>query len=440
MLAARARAQPPCSRVCCCAAQEPETEAKRLSFAELAACARGWRSRRVLLRAPLAAHASLRLGRSAVAADAYDSDDDAAATLAAALAAVRIRAPSEAEAAALAALPPPAPGVPPAMTRELRALLDWAWFAREVQAPLRLGPLLCATLVAAPPRSLQPARYADHDTLLCQVRGRTRALLIEPGATFPGMYPFPVAHPYDRYACVDVEAPDYGAWPAFAAVRGSVTVLQPGDLLLVPRGWWAHLHALGGGEPKGEASSGECEASDENTCLELRLAPGRQPRGAAATAVAATRRVEELSSGGEGGCGGARALLRRVAAGADLRPFDDLHTPAGYRRLRLATALRDEVALTIGCHPLEVGPFLLAMTDGRMVPTPWLNAAFREPLYLKDVPVHMPDTRTEWERRFPELFTRKLAAEGYATAATPVSLVNPSHPGFIGNRGAAQRQ
>ena len=33
---------------------------------------------------------------------------------------------------------------------------------------------------------------------------------------------------------------------------------------------------------------------------------------------------------------------------------------------------------------------------------------FREPLYLKDKPVRVEDTRSEEERKYPELFRQKL--------------------------------
>jgi hypothetical protein len=302
------------------------------------------------------------------------------------------------------------------------------------------------------------------------VRGRSRVLLMDPSASFPGLYPFPVAHPYDRYACVQLDAPDYGAWPSFAAVRADVAILAPGELLLLPRLWWVHIEALGGG-PEGEgadagaadaaaaaaeearrrrggasggaaaasaaAASAAAAAPGEHTLLELTFAPGGRARSPGQASLVTSRRVEELASSlPPAGAAGARALLLHIAAGRDLTP-DDLDTPAGFARLRLATVLRDEVALTLGVHPLEVGDFLRKMIDSRLLPTPWLNASFREPLYLTDVPVRVPDTRSEWERRFPELFIRKLTSEGYAPAATPVSVMNPMHPGFLG-RAAAQ--
>ena len=42
------------------------------------------------------------------------------------------------------------------------------------------------------------------------------------------------------------------------------------------------------------------------------------------------------------------------------------------------------------------------------------------------------DTRTEWELRFPQLFAKKLQLEGYDVASTPVSMLNPAHPQFLG--------
>ena len=69
-----------------------------------------------------------------------------------------------------------------------------------------------------------------------------------------------------------------------------------------------------------------------------------------------------------------------------------------------------------------------------MEPTPWLNLSFREPLYLADTPVQVEDTRSDVERRFPEFFVDKLKAEGYDVKHTPVTIMNPNHPEFIGTK------
>jgi hypothetical protein len=136
--------------------QEPETEVKTLSFADFAACAGSWRERRVLLRAPLAAHPALRLAAASAQPLSEDEHLDALT-------------PTPAAAASQPdALPPLARGAPAGALQELRRALDWAWLSSEVTTPLRLGTLIAATLLAASPRSLQPARYEDHDRLLCQ--------------------------------------------------------------------------------------------------------------------------------------------------------------------------------------------------------------------------------------------------------------------------------
>jgi hypothetical protein len=55
-----------------------------------------------------------------------------------------------------------------------------------------------------------------------RVRGRSRVLLVPHSASYAGLYPFPVAHPYDGYSMLDdFASPDLGAWPGFAGVRGS---------------------------------------------------------------------------------------------------------------------------------------------------------------------------------------------------------------------------
>lgn len=70
-----------------------------------------------------------------------------------------------------------------------------------------------------------------------QLVGRRRVLLLDPSQSFQGIYPYPLHHPYDTYAMPDFEAPDTAMWPAFPDVRGTVAILEPGDLLFVPQYW-----------------------------------------------------------------------------------------------------------------------------------------------------------------------------------------------------------
>ena len=202
-------------------------------------------------------------------------------------------------------------------------------------------------------------------------------LLVGPGHTYAGMYPYPVAHPYDGYSMVDFDAPDVGQWPRFVAVWGQATILGPGDVVFIPRGWWAHIQAMPDQEEGQPAAPGQGE---EVTWLEVELHRGARARVAEAVAPYVGRVVEELAVECEG-VAGARGWLRSIGGGTE-RQVVDLATPQGYKRIRSATAIRDEVLLTIG-DGANVAAFLEALTEGRMTPTPWLNAHYREPLYLK---------------------------------------------------------
>lgn len=133
----------------------------------------------------------------------------------------------------------------------------------------------------------------------------------------------------------------------------------------------------------------------------------------------------------------------------------------GYKRTVMCEGVRDEIACNLGEGRDTCTQLLNGVLQRRLMPTPWLNwvgsvnqasvahhcntltllqysdtrfvgfAAprtqlsqclnwnasfqnFREPLYLKDKPVRVEDTRSEEERRYPELFRRKL--EGASAA------------------------
>ena len=48
----------------------------------------------------------------------------------------------------------------------------------------------------------------------------------------------------------------------------------------------------------------------------------------------------------------------------------------------------------------------------------------------------VPDDRTDVERAFPEMFVEKLVKKGWSeTRHTPVSVLNPEHPQFVGKKG-----
>lgn len=53
--------------------------------------------------------------------------------------------------------------------------------------------------------------------------------------------------PFNTYSLVDVHNPDYKNYPALQLVKGYDFILEPGDSLFMPGGYWHHMTYLGGG-------------------------------------------------------------------------------------------------------------------------------------------------------------------------------------------------
>ncbi|HEY1892389.1 MAG TPA: Stf0 family sulfotransferase [Steroidobacteraceae bacterium] len=80
-----------------------------------------------------------------------------------------------------------------------------------------------------------------HDTsniLMAQVRGRKRYRLVPPCQT---EY---VYHRSGVFSDVDCEHPDYRHYPKFRQAVVTEVVVEPGEVLFMPVGWWHHVRAL----------------------------------------------------------------------------------------------------------------------------------------------------------------------------------------------------
>lgn len=51
-------------------------------------------------------------------------------------------------------------------------------------------------------------------------------------------------HPFTVRSYVDLDTPDFIAWPGLARARGYELVLEPGQTLFMPPGWWHEFHYL----------------------------------------------------------------------------------------------------------------------------------------------------------------------------------------------------
>eukprot|EP00811_Abedinium_folium_P035677 NODE_8450_length_1495_cov_3.961257.p1 GENE.NODE_8450_length_1495_cov_3.961257~~NODE_8450_length_1495_cov_3.961257.p1 ORF type:complete len:258 (-),score=67.50 NODE_8450_length_1495_cov_3.961257:722-1441(-) len=96
----------------------------------------------------------------------------------------------------------------------LKAEVDKAMageFWRELHAALGNTSWLRTQLFVGPVGTLGSCHYDQFDNIFLQVRGSKRILLIDPRSGCRGLYPFPVHHPYDLRARLDLETPDYTA-------------------------------------------------------------------------------------------------------------------------------------------------------------------------------------------------------------------------------------
>ncbi|MFN2329881.1 MAG: cupin-like domain-containing protein [Chromatocurvus sp.] len=80
------------------------------------------------------------------------------------------------------------------------------------------------------------------DVLHTVIRGRRRIRLFPPEAS-AALY----RHPCTVRSYVDLDAPDFERFPALASAQGYEAILQPGQTLYMPGGWWHEFHYLEAG-------------------------------------------------------------------------------------------------------------------------------------------------------------------------------------------------
>lgn len=126
------------------------------------------------------------------------------------------------------------------------------------QAEQHLGLTLPATglnLWVGPGGHTSALHYDPMDGTLMQLHGSKRVLMFPPDQLY-NLYPFSVwnhlLHGLKRravYSQVHPERPDLEAFPRFkqALPHGYEVVLNPGDILFIPSGWWHEISAMGNG-------------------------------------------------------------------------------------------------------------------------------------------------------------------------------------------------
>lgn len=77
---------------------------------------------------------------------------------------------------------------------------------------------------------------------LNQIHGRKRVLLFAPDQS-RNLY----RHPFTVASYVDLNKPDYDRFPALSRVKGYEVMLQPGETLFMPSGYWHYIEYTDGG-------------------------------------------------------------------------------------------------------------------------------------------------------------------------------------------------
>lgn len=105
------------------------------------------------------------------------------------------------------------------------------------------GPLTTNVLFVGQKDVVTPCHYDEQENLFAQVHGRKRCVLFDP-KYFECLYPFRVGHPCDRQSQVDFTNPDLTKFPLFPKARGVEAIVEPGDVLYIPKYWFHHIISL----------------------------------------------------------------------------------------------------------------------------------------------------------------------------------------------------
>jgi hypothetical protein len=89
-----------------------------------------------------------------------------------------------------------------------------------------------------PAGTVTPLHHATSNILMAEVVGRKRCRLI-PAAQWQYVY-----NSTGVFSDVDCERPDFATFPKFRHATAMDVVVQPGEVLFVPVGWWHHVRAL----------------------------------------------------------------------------------------------------------------------------------------------------------------------------------------------------
>lgn len=123
---------------------------------------------------------------------------------------------------------------------------DFSRLARDITEPRYLKDITKQCYVTnlwfGGDKCKTPLHFDDKDNFFIQVFGEKRVLLFSPTQT-EFLYQ---AHgeEYDYLSRVNVFDPDESQFPLFTEAEHSEVIVEPGDLLYIPEGWWHAVETL----------------------------------------------------------------------------------------------------------------------------------------------------------------------------------------------------
>lgn len=121
-------------------------------------------------------------------------------------------------------------------TNRLRVLLDEIHFCEDILDPRNAGGKTFFWF--GPAGTVTPLHHDTMNILLAQVLGCKLVTLI------PSFETHLVYNHLGVYSEVDFDAPDYERYPLFRDVSRLEVLLEPGQVLFIPVGWWHHVRSL----------------------------------------------------------------------------------------------------------------------------------------------------------------------------------------------------
>ena len=149
--------------------------------------------------------------------------------------------------------------------------MNWAW-VNAMRMQLDFGPLTTNTLLIGQEGSTTPLHFDEQENFLHQIGGTKTCYLFAP-SYYKYFYPYPLQHPCDRQSQINFDAIDFDRFSNMRDIccndkeeegegggnnnvnekkekknsnkkqyyHGYKCVLEPGDVLYIPRYWWHHI-------------------------------------------------------------------------------------------------------------------------------------------------------------------------------------------------------